>query len=72
MDGTYIFSLNAHVIRAYSDRTPCTSGSNNCWEQLIDDPRFSDMIEFEYFRSWGDINIEAELSRIVQEFVGGM
>jgi hypothetical protein len=58
---------DARVSRAYSDRTPCTSGSN-CFDALNNDPRFADMTEFQYFGSWGDSTLEARLAAIIAAF----
>jgi hypothetical protein len=44
---------DAKVLRAYSERTPCTSGKNECYVKLLDDPRFSSMTELQYSYVWG-------------------
>jgi hypothetical protein len=44
---------DAKVTRAYSDRTPCTHPSHECWPNLAADPRFTQMQEMQWFRVWG-------------------
>jgi hypothetical protein len=61
---------DAKVLRAYSERTPCTSGANQCYLQMLNDPRFASMQELQYSYVWGtnEAKTQEAILKAMQQF----